>query len=571
MDLRDFVAWALDPKRSDDEAFFAELVTESGYSAWCSKHIPGYYRDWREASEKHRERRLNPAHRVQLEPSEVAHAAEMLAGAEYLSLGNYQDRPVRDLAGLQFFPQLRRLSIERSEIQDLAPLTALVNLEELNLRDDVVEDLRPVGALRKLRQLWVHVREPWPLVDNWNALTELEFLWWDGNLLVLEGLGPFPKMREAHLGTYLTQVPARDATRLPAMPALKFLHLDGLRRLDGIERWPQVLNLEVEGKFRDLTPLTALTQVTHLHVNTDAPLDLAVLCRMPVLRSFKLTSLQPQEFFALTESPQLHEVGASRCEANDREVATLQEVLPSWDADFLLATPRSLPALEFVVCEQTEWERRCGDSAHAADWDGNRAMQASESAWLERRAQAALDKLFGGMTWGKVEYATVRVIWVEAAERLPEIVAVLRQVLAACRHPHRLTINVDLKALTLPKKPAPPESEEKRLKRERTERKETEARWQEEAELRERDHRLRQLRQEGVKVNPEEFAPSPPPLEVEELDADNAVYDDDEGEPHLLVDDYHLYAAVYEEGVTVHVHHVAVAERLLRQPAKRLE
>jgi len=570
MKPEDFIGWALDPNRSIEEAYFAELVTEQGYDAWCTKHIKGWYRNWEERAEKHRKRRLNPAHRVQLEPQEVERAVLMLAEHNYLGLANSQERPVRDITGLRFFPQLRKLRIGCGEIVDLAPLTALPELEEFDLWDAVVEDLRPVAALKKLRRLLVSIKEPWPLVEGWSGLTELEFLWWNGNLLVLEGLGPFPKVKDARIGQGFTALPVRDLTRLPEMPVVERLEVGAVRRLDGVEKWPRLMELKLTGTFRDLTPLTQLPAVTHLEMWCDSRLNLEVLCRVPALRAFKLWSLQPQEWFGLTDAPHLHEVTTDRCEANAKEVAALQEVLPAWDADFLMPTARPLPALEFIVVDQEQWlQQHRGLPEEVTFWDGNQALIKAEWNWFLGRVQGALDQRLG-RGWGKTEHM-ISVEQLEAAERLPEIITVIRELLATRRYPHRATLRIALVAPNLPKKPRPPESAESRLKEEIAEHKDWERRSKEEAELRERAHKLRQLQEEGVKVDPEEFEPEPEPPEVEELDADNETYaDEDEGEPHLLADDYDLHAIVSEDRVVVHFRDVEVAERLMQRPAQRV-
>ena len=567
MNAQDFISWALDPKRTDEEAFFAELLTERGFEAWCSKNIKGWYLDWRDDQEKHRRRRLNPAHRAELEPRDVERAAQMLPTITYLRLGNSYDRPLRDLSGLQFVPHLKHLQVEHSEIPDFSPVSGLVNLEQLQIWDDVVEDLRPLAQLTKLKQLWVNVAQPWPLVDGWNALTELELLSWRGNLFVIQGLGPFPKLNWAILHASASQTPLRNVTTLPELPVVRRLDLNGIHRLEGIERYAGLQFLKLEGAFPDLTPLTSLTTLTHLDLRSNAILNLGVLCRLPELRSLKLQSYQPQEWFVLTEAPKLHEVETVWCEANVQEVATLQEVLPAWDEDFRLPEPRPLPEPAFVALEPQQWQQQANPRSEE-NWDGNYEMQCSERGWLERQMQAALDRLFGP-GWGVACYHQVQVHKLEAAERLPEIVAVVRQVLAACRHPHMQFIRIELKAPALPKQPRPAETEEHRLKREFAEHRAHERQWAEEARLRERQHRWRQLQQEGVKVNPEEFAPEPEPLVVEELDADNEV-DDEEGEPHLLAEQYDLYLDVTEPKLVVHMRSVEVAERLLGRKARRL-
>src|SRR5437773_751738 len=227
MKTAEFIDWALSADRTDEEAFFAERVVEWGTDLWRSKQKLGRIRSWEEQHELHKRRRLNPAHRVKLKKLDVERAVEMVAERNDLYLHNYDDRPLRNISGVRFLTHLRRLDVGQSEISDMTPLTALPGLEELHFSDDVVEDLRPVAALTALRNLRVTVRQPWPVLDGWGALQQLELLHWNGNLLTLEGLGSFPHLRDAWLNKGYCHLPLRDAKRLPDMPALEYLQIDG--------------------------------------------------------------------------------------------------------------------------------------------------------------------------------------------------------------------------------------------------------------------------------------------------------------------------------------------------------
>jgi hypothetical protein len=574
MSVAEFGEWALSPQRTDEEAYFAERVVEFASARWHAHNKVREPESFDQQQEKQKRRRLNPAYRAQLDKTDVEQALAMLPEMSDMHLDSYGDRPVRDLTGLRFMPHLKKLHIGTSEIADLTPLSLLTGLEELHLSDDVAEDLRPIAVLTKLRSLWVNVRQPWPRVDGWNALQNLETLYWHANMLVLEDLGPFPKMREAHLGNSWRGLPVRDAARLPEMPAVEILEIKDLYRLDGIERWPQVVNLELDGSFRTLAPLTALTRVTHLHIHNDQPLDLAPVCKLPELRSFKLTSLQPQELFVLTDAPQLHEVVVARCEANDREAATLQEVLKPWDGDFLAEKPRSLPPWRLVA---EKWgkgnkvmARRNATYNLPGTWRGNPAMKSSEEEWLARRLRAALDKQFHGPEWGEVAHGWAQVYNLEAAERLPEIVELIRQLLAQCRHRHCIFVNIDLKAQWHLRDKSWKDPEQEKRERDRAEEEDWEIREREEAALREREHRLRQLRQEGAKIDPAEFEPPPDPPEIETGGGTDVLDADDEDEDHPQNEDYRLFAEVNEEGVFIPDRDTEVAERLLCRKAERM-
>src|SRR5437899_153946 len=154
-------------------------------SRWCARHKVREFRSHQQQERHRKQRRLNPAYHAKLKRADVERSVETLSVDKDLYLSDLNDRPLRDLSGLQFFGHLRKLTIGKGEITDLSPLRFVRDLEELNLRDEVIEDLRPVGALTKLRQFSISIHQPWPVVDGWSALQNLEYWHWHGNLLVL--------------------------------------------------------------------------------------------------------------------------------------------------------------------------------------------------------------------------------------------------------------------------------------------------------------------------------------------------------------------------------------------------
>ncbi len=338
-------------------------------------------------------------------------------------------------------------------------------------------------------------------------------------------------------------------------------------RLDGIDRFPRLLNLNVGGSFRRLDPLTSLLQLTHLHLTNNGVLDLAPLCRLPALRLLHLSSVEPQTLFALADAPRLHEIVADRCDANKHEAATLQEVLSSWKDEFCLAAPRLLAPLRFAL-EADDSQNRRRERVEADPWAGNTGMRDSETRWLARCLQLELDKTFGGPSWGSAGFPFLAIHSMEAAERFPEIVEAVRRVLASHRHAKEVFLSVALQDELCGQADDWKDPEEEGWKKERAEWEDFRRQAQEEAELRERTHRLRQLREEGVKIDPTEFEPPPHPAEPE-ADADDADFDSDEGETHPLGNEYQTYCSVDEQGVYVYENWRAPTERLMRRKVDR--
>jgi hypothetical protein len=407
-------------------------------------------------------------------------------------------------------------------------------------------------------------------IDGFDALQQLEELLFSGNLLPCEDIRALPRVRKLSLSNTRFHLPLRDATRLPDMPALELLTLDTLYRLDGLERFPRLRNLTVGGNYRSLEPLTHLPALTHLYCATTEPLDLAPLCRLPELRSFNLKTEHPCDLFALTDAPKLRELTTENCDANAREVPTLQAILHSWDEDFLAPQPRPLAPLRYVV--ETKGRPSHGDDGCGKPgdkWAGNEGMRHSEAQWFEHRLQAAVRNFRGDAGGVKVDFGDwLTVNNVEAVHRLPELLEMARRILAECRYRRTLTVRVDFSERDEEPEEEwgdPDEVEAQRAAENRRYWKEQE---REEAELREREYRLRQLRQEGVKIDPAEFAPPPPPPEVETED-DEAEEDDDDQVAHAIADEYRMHGYLTEEGFVAHSNWVADCERVLGRKMER--
>ena len=420
---QEFIAWVLDPRRTLEEAFFAEVVVDAGFEQW--EHKQNIFRgwDWDARRERGRARRLNPAYRPQFQRERVEKAAEMLPVFTRLSYTSYDsDRPIRDISGLRFLSALTSLDLGHSEIADLSPLTTLPNLADLHLTDEIAEDLRPIARCPKLKQIHLYLYQPWPRLEGWEDFPQLESLWFTGNLLALESLPAFPGVHTARLGAGChASLPLRDLRRLPAMPRLRSLDLDGVHRLDGIERYPELRSLAVGDTFRDLNPLRALPEVTHLTIKGNLTRDLSPLVRMPALRKLTVQSHHPQDYLVLSDAPRLHEVIAQFCAINRRELATLHALLPSWGEEFGLPAARPLPPLRFRVLPHEEHNKTGHEphSVHPQSWDDNPGMLASEGDWVDRCLDRRIAKALNHRNWGCTRHNWVNVHSLEAAERLP--------------------------------------------------------------------------------------------------------------------------------------------------------
>ena len=60
---------------------------------------------------------------------------------------------IRDLSGLEIFPNLQQLGLADNRVTDLAPIEALANLEQIDLSNNSVVDASVLGSLKELKVL----------------------------------------------------------------------------------------------------------------------------------------------------------------------------------------------------------------------------------------------------------------------------------------------------------------------------------------------------------------------------------------------------------------------------------
>ena len=72
---------------------------------------------------------------------------------EMKRLRNLDARGIRDLTGLQFATNLRRINISHNQVSDISPVAGLIGLRELWITDNPVSDISPVRGLTKLTHL----------------------------------------------------------------------------------------------------------------------------------------------------------------------------------------------------------------------------------------------------------------------------------------------------------------------------------------------------------------------------------------------------------------------------------
>ncbi|MFN0077527.1 MAG: hypothetical protein ACKVY0_13740 [Prosthecobacter sp.] len=402
-----FMEWAQEPQRTADERFSVLLLLEI--------HAPEFYpRNGLELHRQREARRYNAAWMPVLNEAALRVVAGKLEEIREYPFWQDCDRTLRSVEVVRFLPGLKKLKV-LGEVPDLEPLRYLPGLEELVVNGEVtdlsclrhvpdlkslwlgcarLEDYRPVALCRRLRVLQVRCTFPWPCIEGWEVLEELEEMAWEGSALGFLSLKRLPGLRKLTLncGQPNGEGGLRDFHQLPEMPQLRELDARHFFYLDGIERCSALLNVRVTGPFRTAAPVAALPVLTHLTLECDELREVKSLRHAPALHVLRVKGRRPQDYSGLEESPNLREVRAEGCETPQVDLDMLRVLLPDWDEYFAAAMPRALGELCWHILEppQAAWPEMSYPE-NVTDWQANRGFQQSEHAWVERRLQAALE------------------------------------------------------------------------------------------------------------------------------------------------------------------------------------
>lgn len=573
-----FTAWISDPRRTIEERFGGELLIENTLGAWRHKHGVQFQTNYEADRLRRKERALNPAHEPVCPPEDAARVEEVLGEIKKLEFGTWgDDRPLRDLSVLQFCPRLEELSLRHSAIRDWTPLAVVPDLRALHIMDQAGRDFRPVAQLTKLETLHLTPRAPWPDLTGFERLVALREFDFCGNVLALTVIPRLPALRAAKFHQWVGfNVPLRRVSDLPAMPELRRFFLENTCQLDGIERSPQLLSLEVFGYFDDLAPLTALPRLTHLFLSGGDYEVLAPLARLPELRRVVLRREEPLDCTPLADAPRLHEIAIELCPVPLAEAAAINSLLAPWSEEFAVEPPRPLGPLRLTVQEYKE--HREDPAAQARDGSENKAMAASEAQWFAREVNRRLNRLLG-KGWGKVndrfsDYPSpgrehVRITRRQDIDRLREIAEALRELIASTRYPWSLFLVVDslaeyerdLEEITGEDKEDEFDAESEREEWEDRRRRERERR-----EFLEREYRFRLQKEQGMATRPQDFAPPPPGEETEEAVA--AGFGEREQPEYDLGTELSLYSTLTETACYIREEDRGLAELLLETKAQ---
>ncbi|MEY2881929.1 MAG: hypothetical protein RLZZ15_4309 [Verrucomicrobiota bacterium] len=579
----EFRTWSLAPGRTADELFTVELLLERARLVWGLRHREPDPAPHAEHVAHQERRAANPAYRPRLDRARLDRAVEVWAALDALESPAWDDRPVRDLSALRFFPHLTTIRIG-CELADLAPLAALRGLRRLELRDDGLTDFDALSGLPALEKLDLRLGAPWPelrAIATLPALRELNFA---GNLLAWREVAALPGVEQARFECHLHGTPLRDLRDLPAMPRLRRLKVAGSAQLRGADRYPQLRALEIAGPFADLAPLAGLPDLLDLSLRGERFFDLAPLAGLPRLRRLTLDRERGLDLTPLADCPRLCDVRAPRCRVLGTELGSLNAALRLPDAEFLAPVPRALAPLRVLTfsARRADWQSLpAADpaaSARAIAYGDDPVMRDAEAAWFGRELRRRLDALLGpgwGLARPSCGHAQIVLPRFQDASRVEDIVAALRGVSAAARFPCSYLIGFqphgDLSeeiaeaAARLGGKTEDDDARslERRIADLRAFREGEKAR----RAFLEREHQWRLRQQEGRPIeDPEEFAEpllSPSPTADGTREASEANEDDDGDEAASLGEELSFYLEVDENFLWVREVHLERARPFL--------
>ncbi|GAA5483874.1 leucine-rich repeat domain-containing protein [Haloferula sargassicola] len=574
----DFLTWATDPSRTVEELFGVELLVEQCMPLWNRKHGVQVSFDWEAIRLARKNRQLDPRYKPSLARRRLEQAAEVLDQLTSFSTHVGDDRHLRDISFLRFCEKLDSLRLYHCEITDWSPLASRPQLLHLYVSDDVARDLRAVGELVQLKTLTLRLATPWPRLDGLENLTRLTEFMFYGNVLAVNAIRALPGVRAAefHHGSGFN-VPLRSVADLPDMPELRRLRLENTDLLDGIGRFPHLLNLEIYGYLPDLAPLAGNVELTHLYLSGIQFADLNPLTSLTQLCRITLRNDFPPDLTPLAELPRLHQIVVQSEAIVPPELDSLNALCAPWDEEFACDPPRKLDPLRLVV----EKNRKKDHDAEAdfggmpRDHGDDREMVISETNWFIRQANHRIDRVLG-KGWGaeretisgvhQCGHLYLRIRRRQDLDHLPAVVRTLRQLIASCRYPWQLDLLVEPLAdyeRDLDEIEDDYDSEETfDPEREREEWEYRRRRQLERREYLQRRYQARLGEELGIEPVPEPGSAAAPPPEKALAEGD------DSGPGYDLGTDLHLYFTLTEKCAIVAECDRGLAEMLLEIKAE---
>ncbi len=200
------------------------------------------------------------------------------------------EKGIRDLTGVQFATNLRRINISHNRVSDISPVAGLIELRELWLTDNLMSDISPVSGLTNLTHLGVSNNQNLTDISPVRNLTNLVRL--DLVETQVSNISPVTNL------TNLVHLDFRHSLVSDISPVrrlINLVHLDfGDSLVSDLSPVAGLTNLKVlgcwENNISDFSPLAGLTNLVNTDVSNNFASDLSPLARLTNLERLGFTN-----------------------------------------------------------------------------------------------------------------------------------------------------------------------------------------------------------------------------------------------------------------------------------------
>ncbi len=236
------------------------------------------------------------------------------------------ENPIGKLPDLSAFPQLRKLSLQETDVSDITGLAGLTQLEELQLIPSsaaVVEnieffDLMPLAGLTKLQKLEI---SPCQDLSFLSGLTDLRELMLDCGTSKpsLAPLADLTKLETLALYHCETDSPLPDLSRLENLRTLELIFMNGnafsnLSGISGLPALEELVMMTGGGLYKE--------EAYDEAGNLTTTLDLPAVSTLPKLKKLSFDYVRVADYAPLASLGRLREIEAYECELPEQKVFT---------------------------------------------------------------------------------------------------------------------------------------------------------------------------------------------------------------------------------------------------------
>lgn len=204
----------------------------------------------------------------------------------------FTDRRLYELRDLAMFKNLESLTLQNTDVDDLSVLSEMQSLKKLVLTgNDYLRDLSPIASLTGLRE--VNLGGQYTPVEDltlFSGMTELESLRvWP---LVSTDLSPIAGL--THLKSLIIANRGMsdgiaDISVLSGLKELELINLGGtFSDISALAELKNMKDMVIYCSVSDITPLSGLTKITRLSIDSDYLTDISALAGMTELEKIYL-------------------------------------------------------------------------------------------------------------------------------------------------------------------------------------------------------------------------------------------------------------------------------------------